>query len=84
MDYLSSRGRLATIVIAVRDNEIADLKVNLSEEDIYRINEVLSYDEKTDIVDYLYEKKFIQTCDTTWDRTVEQEFGGSFFATIYS
>ncbi|MCW4017486.1 MAG: SIR2 family protein [Candidatus Bathyarchaeota archaeon] len=83
-DYLSSRGRLATIVAAVRDNEIADLKINLPESDIYRINESLSYDEKTDIIDYLFDKKFIPTCDTTWDRIVEQEFEGSFFATMYS
>ena len=83
-DYLASRGRLVTIVVAVRDNELADLKCTFPQQDIYRISESLSFNEKTDIIEYLFDKKFIESCDTSWDYILEKDYGSSFFATMYS
>ena len=82
-DYLSSRGRLATIVIAARDNELLDLRTGVPEADTYRIDEYLSPNEKTGIVKHLFKLGYIPTTDAEWDYMLDKEFENSFFATMY-
>lgn len=83
-DYLTSRNRHATIVVAVRENEVPDLQANIPDVDTYRIDERLSKTEKTDIIQYLFKQGYVQTLDENWDLMLDEEFENSFFATIYT
>lgn len=82
-DYLSSRGRLATIVLAARENELLDLRVGVSEADTYKIDEHLSPNEKVSIIEHLFKLGYVHTTDTEWDYMIDKEFESSFFATMY-
>jgi len=83
-DYLTSRGRHVTIVVATRENELPDLQTSIPEADTYRIDEHLSATEKTDIIQYLFKHGYVQTLDENWDIMLDKEFEDSFFATIYT
>ena len=83
-DYLSSRRRLALIVTACRENEMGDKQITIPPEDTYRVDESLSPDEKTQIVNHLFNLKILSSPDENWDLLIDKEFANSFFATMYT
>lgn len=83
-DYLSSRGRLALLVVACRENEMGDEHTRIPTEDVYRVSEFLSADEKTRIVRHLFDLKILSSPDEKWDILMDKEFANSFFATMYT
>lgn len=86
-DYLSSRRRLAVILTAFRDNELEEKRINqrfdLPQNEIFKIRQKLSPNEKTRIIKHLFEKKIITSPDENWDLLLDKEFQNSFFATLY-
>ncbi len=83
-DYLTSRRRLALIVTAWRENEGTDKQVKIPPEDLFRVNELLSSDEKTRIVKHFFDLEILRSPDEKWDLLLDSEFENSFFATIYT
>lgn len=86
-NYLASRGRLATVVIAGRENEfLADTDNTLSKVqkgNIFKIDENLSKQEKDKIEEHLRNLGFMTSLQT-WDFILDKEVEDSFFATMYS
>jgi tetratricopeptide (TPR) repeat protein len=87
-NFFSSRSTSVLVVAAGRDNEWTaewgDPRGSLPEEDVFRVEEELSPDEKRRIVRHLYNLRYLDTPDTTWDSIIDTEFESSFFATMYS
>jgi tetratricopeptide (TPR) repeat protein len=86
-NYLASRSRLATIVIAGRENEfLADYDNTLSKvqkDDIFGINENLNAAEKEKIAEHLLNLGYITPLQT-WDLIIDKRVEDSFFATMYA
>lgn len=86
-NYLASRGRPATIVIAGRENEfLADhgnLLSKVPKDVIFRINENLSAMEKEKIEEHLRNLGYITPLQT-WDLILDRRVEVSFFATMYT
>jgi tetratricopeptide (TPR) repeat protein len=83
-DTLSSRGRLALVVVACRENEMRDEHHRIPVADVYRLNELLSADEKSRITKHLFDLKILASPDEKWDTLIDKEFEDSFFATMYT
>jgi hypothetical protein len=83
-DYLSSRGRVALIVIASRDNELFSQQIAIPSDDVYRIKEFLSVDEKKGISEHFFKIGVTSSPDENWDLLIDRESEYSFFATVYT
>jgi len=86
-NYLASRGRLATIVVAGRENEFLANHNNLLSkvpgDAIFRIDENLRAIEKEKIDEHLRNLGYITPLQT-WDLILDREAEVSFFATMYT
>lgn len=86
-NYLASRGRLATIVIAGRENDFLanydNTLLKVQKGNIFRINENLNAAEKGKIEEHLRNLGYITPLQT-WDLILDRRVEDSFFATMYA
>jgi tetratricopeptide (TPR) repeat protein len=82
-DYLTSRGRLVTVVTAARENELSDRNFTIPPENVYTVEEYLSPNEKENIKEHLFKLGIIDAPKMDWTYLFDKEFKDSFFATMY-
>ena len=87
-NYLTSRGRCALLVSVERSGEWNAANqfapITLKNNDIFELNEDLTDNEKSSIIDHFFKLGYVDTRDIAWDDIINRSFGNSYFATIYS
>jgi tetratricopeptide (TPR) repeat protein len=87
-DYLTSRGRSILILAVERENEWTlrskEFPIELSENNIFRINETLSDEEVNQIVKHFYKLGYLTFESDEIVKNIKDNLESSFFATVYS
>ena len=81
LDYLSSRGRLISMIIADRDNKLIPLTKN---QIIYSIPETISKEEVNSFKDYMLSINLIETEAEIYSLIGDPKINTSFFALMYT
>jgi len=85
--YLTSRGRAVLILAAERSGEWAAQcnrsLVSLPDEDVYELDESLTGQERSRIVEHFRGLGYISNAAVSWESIIEKQFENSFFATVY-
>ena len=87
-DYLTARGRPALIIAAERQGEWKlmwdTFAFRIHPDNIYPLNEELDEEEKSRIIEHLYDLGYVSVKGVFWNDIIDREFESSFFATLYT
>lgn len=81
-EYLDSRGKIITMIIADRDNLLVNKNINNYVK--YSIPESLTQDEIDDFEDYLLSKRIVDDYSDIYKIITDNTINSSFFALMYS